>query len=103
MQNHDIRPPLIPVTPLAEKRSSHQAELKSSQVPTGGVAMDPRVTELQAHLKYMRREMDEMRDNVRSIKHRLVYSTGGTAVVLGLLVWIGNSRFDQLVTLLLGR
>ncbi|VVO36089.1 hypothetical protein [Pseudomonas fluorescens] len=98
MQNHDIRPPLIPVTPLAEKRSSHQAELKNSHAPT-----DPRVTELQTHLKYMRRDMDEMRDNVRSIKHRLVYSTGGTAVVLVLLVWIGNSRFDQLVTLLLGR
>ncbi|MNG41744.1 hypothetical protein D3C84_1311280 [compost metagenome] len=51
----------------------------------------------------MRSDMDEMRDHVKSIKHRLVYSAGGTAVVLGLLVWIGNSRFDQLVTLLLGR
>ncbi|MEX5687216.1 MULTISPECIES: hypothetical protein [Pseudomonas] len=103
MQNHDIRLPLIPVTPLAEKRSSHQAELKNSAAPTGAVAMDPRVTELETHLRYMRRDMDEMRDHVKSIKHRLVYSAGGTAVVLGLLVWIGNSRFDQLVTLLVGR
>ena len=37
--------------------------------------------------------------DVKSIKHRLAYSAGGTAVVLGLLAWIANSRFDQLVTL----
>ncbi|WP_338922185.1 hypothetical protein V0M98_07405 [Pseudomonas silesiensis] len=103
MKNHDLRSPLIPVTPLAEKRAHQQAELKNSAAPTAGVAIDPRVTELEKHLQNIRKDMDEVRDNVQSIKHRLVYSAGGTAVVLGLLVWIGNSRFDQLVTLLLGR
>jgi hypothetical protein len=45
--------------------------------------------------------MEEMRTDVKSIKQRLAYSAGGTAIVLGLLGWIANSRFDQLVTLFL--
>ena len=62
--------------------------------------MEPRVTELETHLKYIRRDMDEVRSDVRTIKHRLAYSAGATAVVMGLLGWVANSRFDQLVTLL---
>ena len=45
--------------------------------------MEPRVVELETHLKYIRRDMDEVRSDVKSIKHRLAYSAGGTAVVLG--------------------
>ena len=63
--------------------------------------MEPRVTELETHLEDIRRDMDEVRSDVKSIKHRLAYSAGGTAVVLGLLGWIANSRFDQVVSLLL--
>ncbi|MNY75278.1 hypothetical protein D3C86_2145160 [compost metagenome] len=63
--------------------------------------MEPRVTELETHLKYIRRDMDEVRGDVKSIKHRLAYSAGGTAVVLGLLGWIANSRFEQVIALLL--
>ncbi|MBZ9782546.1 hypothetical protein K9857_13460 [Pseudomonas sp. REP124] len=63
--------------------------------------MEPRVTELEAHLKYLRKDMENVRSEVKSIKHRLAYTVGGTAVLLGLLGWIANSRFDQLVTLLL--
>ncbi|VVN29825.1 hypothetical protein PS662_04820 [Pseudomonas fluorescens] len=63
--------------------------------------MEPRVVELETHLKNIRREMEEVRRDVKSIRHRLAYSAGGTAVVLGLLAWISNSRFDQLVSLLL--
>lgn len=62
--------------------------------------MEARVVELETHLEYIRRDMDEVRRDVKSIKHRLAYSAGGTAVVLGLLAWIANSRFDQVVTLL---
>ena len=62
--------------------------------------MEARVVELETHLEYIRRDMDEVRGDVKSIKHRLVYSAGGTAVVLGLLAWIANSRFDQVVTLM---
>lgn len=79
---------------------AHQAEFKNSAKPTGEVDMEPRVVELETHLKYIRRDMDEVRGDVKAIKHRLAYSTGATAVLLGLLGWIANSRFDQVVTLL---
>jgi hypothetical protein len=45
--------------------------------------------------------MDEVRGDVKTIKHRLAYSAGGTAVILGLLGWIANSRFEQVISLLL--
>ena len=62
--------------------------------------MEPRVTELETHLKYIRRVMDEVRGDVRTIKHRLAYAAGATAVVMGLLGWIANSRFDQIISLM---
>ncbi|ROM93475.1 hypothetical protein BK658_20830 [Pseudomonas brassicacearum] len=62
--------------------------------------MEPRVVELETHLKYIRRDMEEVRNDVKSIKYRLVYSAGAAAVIISLLGWIANSRFDQLVTLL---
>lgn len=99
MQSHDLRLPVTPVAPFTDNRANHQAELKNSAKP-GEVDMEPRVIELEAHLKYIRRDMDEVRGDVKSIKHRLAYSAGGTAVILGLLAWIANSRFDQVVTLL---
>lgn len=100
MQSHDIRLPGIPVAPLAERRAKQQAEFNKSAKPTGEVEMEPRVVELETHLEYIRRDMDEVRNDVKSIKHRLAYSAGGTAVVLGLLGWIANSRFDQVVALI---
>jgi hypothetical protein len=101
MQNHDIRFPVMPVVPITEKRANHQADFASSKESKGEIDMEPRVIELETHLKYIRKDMEEVRNDVKSIKHRLAYSAGGTAVVLGLLGWIANSRFDQLVTLLL--
>ena len=100
MQNHEIRSPVLPVVPLAEKRANHQANFKNDAKSSGAVDMDRRVVELETHLKYIRRDMDEVRSDVKSIKHRLAYSAIGTAVVIGLLAWIANSRFDQVVTLL---
>ncbi|WP_223556464.1 hypothetical protein [Pseudomonas sp. BF-R-01] len=99
MQSHDIRLPGIPVAPLAERRAKQQAEFNNSAKSTGEAEMEPRVVELETHLEYIRRDMDEVRSDVKSIKHRLAYSAGGTAVVLGLLGWIANSRFDQVVAL----
>ncbi|VVN24542.1 hypothetical protein PS659_04554 [Pseudomonas fluorescens] len=63
--------------------------------------MEPRVTELETHLKHIRRDMDEIRADLNSIKHRLAYSACGTIVILGLLGWIANSRFEQVISLLL--
>ena len=101
MQNQHIGSSVIQVMALAEKRADHRAEPKDSTKTTGEVDMEPRVTELETHLKYIRRDMDEVRGDVKSIKHRLAYSAGGTAVVLGLLGWIANSRFEQVIALLL--
>ncbi|MGE8065939.1 hypothetical protein [Pseudomonas sp. NPDC089569] len=101
MQRHDPGLPVIQVLPITGKRADHQAEFKYCVKQKGKADMEPRVIELEAHLKYLRKDMEEVRNDVKSIKHRLAYSAGGTAVVLGLLGWIANSRFDQLVTLLL--
>jgi len=79
---------------------ANQAEFKNSAKTTGEADLEPRVIELETHLKYIRRDMDEVRGDVKSIKHRLAYSTGAAAVILGILGWIANSRFEQVVTLL---
>lgn len=100
MQSQNLRLPVCPVAPLAKKRANYQAEIKNSAKPNGEVDMEPRVVELETHLKYIRRDMDEVRGDVKSIKHRLAYSAGAIGVILGLLGWIANSRFEQVVTLL---
>ena len=101
MQPHDIRSPVIPVVPLATKRANHQAEIVSRAQSSGEVDMQPRVNELETHLETLRGELKKIRSDIRCIRHRLAYSAIGTAVVLGLLGWIANSRFDQVVSLLL--
>ncbi|MBK5532920.1 hypothetical protein JFT91_09930 [Pseudomonas sp. TH08] len=100
MQSHEARMPVSPVAPLADNRANHKSEFKNSAKTTGEVNMEPRVTELETHLKYIRRDMDEVRSDVRTIKHRLAYSAGATAVILCLLGWVANSRFEQLVSIM---
>lgn len=95
MHSQETRTPVSPLAPLTESRASH-----SNGAKTGEVNMEPRITELETHLKYIRRDMDEVRGDVKTIKHRLAYSAGATAVVLGLLGWVANSRFDQLVSIM---
>jgi hypothetical protein len=73
----------------------------ASTKATGEIDMEPRVTELETHLKHIRRDMDEIRADLNSIKYRLAYSACGTIVILGLLGWIANSRFEQVISLLL--
>ncbi|MFS2198640.1 hypothetical protein ACCD00_08935 [Pseudomonas sp. Pseusp3] len=87
-------------SPAIVKSAGDRAECSSTKA-TGEIDMEPRVSELEAHLKYIRRDMDEVRGDVKSIKHRLAYSACGTAVILGLLGWIANSRFEQVISLFL--
>jgi len=102
MQPQNLASPAISVLPLTDNKiTGHRAECRDSMKATGEVDMEPRVTELETHLKSIRRDMEEARDDVKSIKHRLAYSAGGTAVILGLLGWIANSRFEQVISLLL--
>ncbi|MFI8394802.1 MULTISPECIES: hypothetical protein [unclassified Pseudomonas] len=100
MHNHETKAPVSPVAALAESRASKKPDFCNSAKNTGESDMEPRVSELETHFKYMRRDMDEMINDVRTIKHRLAYSAGATAVILALLGWVANSRFDQLVTLI---
>ncbi|MET1066661.1 MULTISPECIES: hypothetical protein [Pseudomonas] len=80
---------------------NQQSEFNNSNAkPNGAADMEPRVVELETHLKYIRRDMEEVRGDVKSIKHRLAYSAGAIAVMLGLVGWIANSRFDHILTLL---
>ncbi|MFP0194977.1 MULTISPECIES: hypothetical protein [Pseudomonas] len=100
MQSHEARQSVSPVASLSESRASLKDEFKCSARHTGENDMEPRVTELETHLKYIRRDLDEVRGDVKAIKHRLAYSAGATAMVLGLVGWVANSRFDQLVALI---
>lgn len=59
-----------------------------------------RAIELETQLKNLRKDMEQVRGDVRSTKYRLAYSTGTILVIIGLIGWIANSRFDQLVMLL---
>lgn len=62
--------------------------------------MEPRIAELEAHLKYVRKQLDAMEKDLISVRYRLAFSTGIITVLIGLVSWIANSRIDQLVTLL---
>ncbi|WP_259696921.1 hypothetical protein [Pseudomonas brassicacearum] len=100
MRSHEYKISAPQLPPFGSKRADTRNECKSCSNPTGGIDLEPRVVELETHLKYIRKDMDEIRTDVKVIRHRLAYSAGAAAVVIGLLGWIANSRFDQLVTLL---
>jgi Flp pilus assembly protein TadB len=100
MPSPEARKPVSTVAPINESRTAHKSDFTGSAKATGEFDMEPRFAELETHLKYIRRDMDEVRGDVKAIKHRLAYSAGATAVVLGVLGWVANSRFDQLVSLI---
>ncbi|WP_234407862.1 MULTISPECIES: hypothetical protein [Pseudomonas fluorescens group] len=99
-REYKLSPPQL--ASFGSGRADPQNDCKHCSHPAGGVDLEPRVVELETHLKYIRKDMDEIRTDVRVIRHRLAYSAGAAAVVLGLLGWVANSRFDQLVALLTG-
>lgn len=101
MQHQDTWTPANLVAPPAKKKVVFAAQSQTSEKPKEVVEMESRVVELETHLEYIRRGMDEVRGEVKSTRHRLAYSAGGTAILLGLMGWIANSRFDQVVTLLM--
>ncbi|WP_253912305.1 hypothetical protein [Pseudomonas sp. CVAP len=100
MQSHDFRFPANRGAPPDTGHPAHPIECNCTINTPGVNDMEPRVVELETLLKYIRRDMEEVRSDVKSIKHRLVYSAGAAAVIISLLGWIANSRFDQLVALL---
>lgn len=75
--------------------------------PPGGSDLEARVARLESDVEYIKRDIGELKgdvkvikDDVVSIKHRLAYITGGGFVIVALLAWIANNRFDQIITLL---
>lgn len=68
--------------------------------PPGGNDMEARVAKLETHVEYIRRDLDEVRIDVKAIKSRLAYIAGAGFVVLGIFAWIVNNRFDQVLGLL---
>ncbi|WHS62076.1 hypothetical protein [Pseudomonas sp. G2-4] len=100
MRSHEYKISAPQLASFGTGRADTRNECKSCSNPAGGIDLEPRVVELETHLKYIRKDMDEIRTDVKVIRHRLAYSAGAAAVVIGLLGWVANSRFDQLVLLL---
>jgi len=100
MHSHEYKLSPRPFPSFENGPAETQSECKRCSNPIGGIDLEPRVVELETHLKYIRRDMDEIRTDVKAVRHRLAYLAGAAAVVVGLLGWIANSRFDQLLMLL---
>lgn len=62
--------------------------------------MEARVAKLETHVEYIRRDLDEVRTDVKAIKNRLAYLAGAGFVVAAIFAWIVNNRFDQVLSLL---
>lgn len=62
--------------------------------------MEARVAKLETHVEYIRRDLDEVLADVRTIKSRLSYFAGAAFVIAGIAAWIVNNRFDQVLGLL---
>jgi len=68
--------------------------------PPGDDPMEARVAKLETHVEYIRRDLDEVRGDVKIIKNRLAYFAGASLVIVAILAWIVNNRFDQVLQLL---
>ena len=87
--HHDAKP----------QRPPRHDKAKTTRTP-GGDAMEPRITELETRFEYIHRDLNEVRNDVKSIKGRLTYIAGAAAVIGAPLVWIANNRMDQILLLL---
>jgi len=68
--------------------------------PPGGDNVEARVARLETHIEYIRRDLDEVMVDVKSIKSRLAYLAGAGFVLLAIFAWVANNRFDQVLDLL---
>tara|TARA_R100000541_G_scaffold301_32_gene1748 strand:+ start:5573 stop:5875 length:303 start_codon:yes stop_codon:yes gene_type:complete len=68
--------------------------------PPGGDGVEARVAKLETHVEYIRRDLDEVLSDVKSIKSRMAYFAGAAAVVALALGWLANNRFEQIIGLI---
>lgn len=68
--------------------------------PPRGDEVEARVAKLETHVEYIRRDLDEVRTDVKAIKTRLAYIAGAGFVVVAIFAWVVNNRFDQVLSLL---
>ncbi|WP_390955878.1 hypothetical protein [Pseudomonas moorei] len=69
--------------------------------------MEARVAKLEVHAEYIRRDLDEMKGDLKevhedlsAIKRRMAYFGGAAFIVAVIFGWIVNNRFDQVLGLL---
>lgn len=79
---------------------SKQGDHTGNGKPPGGDDVEARVAKLETHVEYIRRDLDEVRTDVKAIKNRLAYIAGAGFVVLAIFAWVVNNRFDQVLGLL---
>lgn len=75
--------------------------------PPGDGEMEARVAKLEVHAEYIRRDLDEMKGDLKevhadlsTIKRRMAYFAGAAFIVAAIFGWIVNNRFDQVLGLL---
>lgn len=99
MQSQHPSSPFVQALTPAEKRTDREDHGNPMKIAEQA-GLEPRIAELEKRLGNISRGMDEFHDDVKSIKYRLAYSASGAAIVLGLLGWIANSRFEQVISLI---
>lgn len=81
--------------------------IRKPKEPPGGNELEARVAKLEVHAEYIRRDLDEMKgdlktvhDDLSTIKRRMAYFAGAAFIVAAIFGWIVNNRFDQVLGLL---
>ncbi|MFT6552958.1 hypothetical protein [Alloalcanivorax venustensis] len=75
--------------------------------PGGPGDMESRLAKLEAHAEHMQTgigeikgDLNDVSKDVQAIRVRLAWGSGAAAVIIGLLAWLANNRFDQVVEMI---
>lgn len=101
----DIR--AFPVRSPAAGANARKGDNTGNDNPPGGSDVEARVAALEVTAKYIERDvgvimadMNTVKSDLPTIKIAISAIGGGGAVVIALLAWIANNRFDQILGLL---
>lgn len=86
---------------------AHNRPRKRGGGPGGPDDMESRLAKLEAHAEHMQTGIGEIKGDlkdvskdVQAIRVRLAWGSGAAAVIIGLLAWLANNRFDQVVEMI---